>query len=237
MAKMLVKIMLRKWCSLLRLRHRVQVTMSDEPETSLKQPFRLRMYKTYKDYIKHQCSKLKVMGMASMTKQNARYYTVLRERLVRHNYRWQGKNVLCLGARLGAEVEAFIDIGCFAVGIDVNPGKESHYVVCGDFQGLQYSSESVDIVFTNSFDHAFDLNKMVEEIYRVLKSDGILVAEVVNGYCEGRGLSEVAWESTYWAGISDLVTLLGSKGLQLIEREVIKDPWPGEYIHFTKLPK
>ena len=70
-------------------------------------------------------------------------------------------SVLCLGARQGTEVKAFLDLGCFAVRIDLEPGAENQFVVQGDFHDLKFPTESVDIVFTNSLDHAFDPKKMI----------------------------------------------------------------------------
>ena len=51
----------------------------------------------------------------------------------------QVRTVLCLAARIGTEVKAFLDLGCFAIGIDLNPGTDNRYVVHGDFHDLQFA--------------------------------------------------------------------------------------------------
>ena len=55
----------------------------------------------------------------------------------------------------------FIDHGAFAVGIDLNPGRDNRWVVIGDFHALQYADASVDVVYTNSFDHVFELERVL----------------------------------------------------------------------------
>ena len=37
------------------------------------------------------------------------------------------------------EVRAFLDHGAFAVGIDLNPGRDNRYVMVGDFHQLQFA--------------------------------------------------------------------------------------------------
>ncbi|CAO0820302.1 hypothetical protein DFAR_1470047 [Desulfarculales bacterium] len=66
-------------------------------------------------------------------------------------------------------MKAFFDKDCFAGGIDLNSGYDNRYVLSGDFYHLQVANDSVDIVFSNSFDYAFDLNKLMGEVTRVLK--------------------------------------------------------------------
>lgn len=51
------------------------------------------------------------------------YRKHLRDRLQSH-INVKGTSVLCLAARVGTEVKAFLDLGCFAMGIDLNPGLE-----------------------------------------------------------------------------------------------------------------
>jgi ubiquinone/menaquinone biosynthesis C-methylase UbiE len=94
-------------------------------------------------------------------------------------------SVLCLAARLGSEVEAFISLGHFAIGIDLNPGPDNPFVVSGDFHALQFADHSVDCVYTNSLDHAFDIEKITREVRRVLKPGGMFLLEAVAGHEEG----------------------------------------------------
>ena len=91
----------------------------------------------------------------------------------------RGLNLLCIGARAGGEVRAFIGLGAYALGIDVAPSPKSKYVLYGDGRNLQFASTSVDIIFTNVLDHIPDLTLFAKEVARVLKPNGILIAEVL----------------------------------------------------------
>ena len=106
------------------------------------------------------------------------------------------RTVLCLGVRLGTEVRALHSLGYFAIGIDLNPGEENPYVLPGDFHSVVFPDGSVDAVYTNTLDHVFDLDKMIGEIRRLLRPDGIFIADVLQGYDEG--FVPGAYESTHW---------------------------------------
>jgi len=193
---------------------------------------RARIYADYGEYIRHQQSKL---DLVDLSEYDARYPRVLRERLASHNLVAPGMTVLCLAARLGSEVKAFRALGCFAVGIDLNPGAANQYVLFGDFHDLQFPSASTDVVFTNSFDHVLDIERVSREVRRVLKSDGLMIVEAVRGAAEG--VSPGYYESFFWSRIDDLVNLFERAGFVLVSRSPIEDPWPGEHLCFRKRAK
>ncbi len=90
----------------------------------------------------------------------------------------EGENVLCLGARTGEEVKAFRDLGFKNTkGIDLNPGPNNNYVEKGDFHNLTNKDNEIDTIYTNCLDHSFDLEKIINEINRVMKKDGTLILE------------------------------------------------------------
>jgi len=187
--------------------------------------FKKRVYRTYDQYVAHQAAKL---DHKDLTKYDVKYREVLRLRLERLEFLKPGASVLCLAARLGTEVKAFIDVGCFAIGIDLNPGKNNRYVVVGDFHDLQYASGSVDAIFTNSLDHTFDISKLLGEVTRVLKPDGRLIVEAMSGSDTGRGPGD--YESFWWSSIDDLVAIFEKAGFELTSRERFGYPWKGEQL-------
>ncbi|MBM3458075.1 MAG: class I SAM-dependent methyltransferase, partial [Armatimonadetes bacterium] len=136
-----------------------------------------RRYGTYEEYVEQQRAKLLTLRPDWLAGYDTRYHQALRARLGEHGLVGPGSSVLCLAARIGTEVKAFLDLGCFAVGIDLNPGAENRYVVTGDFHALQFPDQCVDAVFTNSLDHAFDLPRLLGEIRRVLRPEGLVVLE------------------------------------------------------------
>ena len=187
--------------------------------------FKKREYVSYQDYVRHQQSKFAFLNLAEYDRT---YREQLRERLRSSPFLKPGASVLCLGARQGTEVKAFRDFGCFAVGIDLNPGKDNLFVLPGDFHDIQFPSASVDIIFTNSFDHTFDPSRLLSEITRLLKPDGVLVIEAMQGETEGTTPDHYA--SFWWQKIDDLVALIERRGLKVFRRTPFKQPWPGEQI-------
>jgi hypothetical protein len=88
--------------------------------------FLKRDYDSYEDYLAHQKSKLELHDFGDY---DAEFHNALRERLAALDVDWKGRTALCLAARIGSEVKAFRDLGCFAIGIDLNPGKQNPYVL------------------------------------------------------------------------------------------------------------
>lgn len=131
-----------------------------------------------------------------------------------------GIRVLCLGARLGGEVEAFIERGCFAVGIDLNPGSDNKYVLHGDFHNLQFASGSVDMVYLNCFDHCLDPAKVLSEIVRVLCPGGKFIMEAKAGTDESeiRSMGSDRWDCLEWKSLDELGQYVVSHGFILDKR-------------------
>ena len=189
--------------------------------------FLSRSYQTYHDYLAHQKSKLQLHEFGDY---DAKFHHALSARLADVDVDWRGRNVLCLAARLGTEVRAFTDLGCFAVGIDLNPGAQNRHVLYGDFHALQFAAHSVDCVFTNSLDHAFDISRLAGEVLRVLKPDGFLIVEALKGKREGA--EPGFFESFWWDSIDELVRVFETQGFQVARRVPIDYPWAGEALHF-----
>lgn len=189
-------------------------------------PISQRSYRSYDSYLSQQRSKLALVDLD-------RYDTVFRQALAERmrTNSLAGRTVLCLAARIGTEVKAFHDVGAFAVGIDLNPGRANQWVLPGDFHRLVFPDASVDVVYCNSLDHAFDLPRVVGEARRVLKPHGVFLVDAQ------RGASEVtfdAWSATSWQSIDDLAKAVQEAGLRLIAREPIDAPWIGEQLTFRK---
>ena len=90
------------------------------------------------------------------------------------------KRCLCLGARTGQEVVALKELGVEdVVGIDIVPHEP--LVVEGDIHNLNFNDDSFDFVYTNIIDHSLYPEKMVSEIERVLKVDGVFMLQIQLG--------------------------------------------------------
>jgi len=79
--------------------------------------------------------------------------------------------VYCLGARTGAEVEAFNDLGYYlALGTDLVPFRD--IVIVDDIHNMQFEDNSVGLFYTNILDHSIYPKVFLSEIKRCLKDGG-----------------------------------------------------------------
>jgi ubiquinone/menaquinone biosynthesis C-methylase UbiE len=124
--------------------------------------------------------------------------------------------------------------GCFAVGIDINPGSHNRYVLHGDFHEIQFPNASIDVIFTNSLDHVYSIERLLAEIQRVLKANGLLVVEAMLGSEEKKPNPSLLYESFYWTKIDHLVSLFERSDFRLVERCSFDYPWRGEQLSFQK---
>lgn len=193
-----------------------------------------RAYRDYGVYRAHQVLKLDALREKSIRGHDHRFYAALRQRLGEDPLGFAGRRVLCLGARQGTEVRAFIDEGAFAVGIDLNPGRDNRYVMVGDFHDLQFADGTVDVVFTNALDHAFDLGRILSEVKRVLTPGGLLICEVGLGRDAGAGPG--FYESLSWANVDDILDRIRGHGFELDRRRFCESPWLGEQLVLRKAP-
>lgn len=186
-----------------------------------------RSYASYEEYAAHQAEKL---GKLNLTHDEKQFSAALRERIkYLEPVIGTGKNVLCLGARTGIECAVFIEMGCFSVGIDLNPGAKNKYVVTGDFHALQFATHSVDAIYCNALDHAFDLPKILHEVRRVLKPKGLFIAEIVDPTVRGLGDYEVLW----WENTDNIVDAIQNHGLALWKHFPFEYPWQGLHAAFV----
>lgn len=181
-----------------------------------------RRYANYEDYVRHQRSKLPLVDLSDYDKE---FRANLAERLGDGD--WAGKAVLCLAARIGTEVRAFHDAGAFAIGIDLEPGKDNQWVVPGDFHNLVFPDDCVDGLYCNSLDHALDLKRLLAETRRVLKPSGVLLIDAQQGSEEFDD-----WAATAWKSVDDLIAVIESTGFVLKDRKPITLPQLGEQLRF-----
>lgn len=181
--------------------------------------FKKRSYSSYQRYLKHQAAK---PGRVQFTGHDEHLRAALRSMVAEDGVVKPGMSVLCLGARFGGEVKAFLDRGCFAVGIDVRTSPENRYVLHGDFQHVQFADSSVDAIYSNALDHAFDPATVLGEIKRVLKPGGYLLLDIPPGEEEGHppGL----YESFYWRTAEDFIALLGVENFRVVRRQPCEYP-------------
>jgi SAM-dependent methyltransferase len=193
--------------------------------------FEKRRYESYEAYLEHQKAKLETHEFG---KYDAEFRAALSERLRALEIDWRGRNVLCLAARIGTEVKAFLDLGASAIGIDLNPGPNNPYVVPGDFHDLKFAPGSMEVVYTNSLDHAFDIGRIAKEVLKVLTADGVFIVEAAHG--RDQGVNPGFFESFFWKNLDELTRAFENAGFMVTRRAAINFPWPGEQICFERSP-
>lgn len=182
-----------------------------------------RDYASYDEYVTHQQQKftemLKLKG--GFTGQEILDY---RKRFYRRFRHLPGilppdAVIVCAGARQGTEVEVLRDLGFSnAWGIDLNPGPDNPLVRPGDFMKMENADASVDLIYSNCLDHAFDLGGFLREHRRVLKSDGFALYDFVPS--GGTGAFEaVEWES------EDALFRLFLESFRSLERVESEEHW------------
>ena len=177
-----------------------------------------RRYESYEAYLDHQAAKLDEIT-DRLEETAAVDLAEFRRRFETCSALPAHARVLCLGARRGTEVEAFLQLGHFAVGIDLNPGEANRFVLHGDFHHLVFADESVDVVYTNVLDHVFDLERAMAEVTRVLQPHGMLLAEILPGYEEG--FTPGRFEATHWPRLDVLIEQI--EAVSQLRRESVRD--------------
>ena len=175
-----------------------------------------RDYASYDEYVEHQSSKLAGI-IDRLREKDAEEFEEFRERFASCDALVDAGSILCLGARLGTEVRALHSLGHFAVGIDLAPGPDNPRVLHGDFHALVFPNGSVDAVYSNALDHAFDLDRMLSEVRRILRPGGCFVAEIFDGFDEGSFPGN--FEALWWASAQTLTAKIAKVGGFEIEQD------------------
>lgn len=133
----------------------------------------LHKYPTYDEYINHQRTKTEdpVRRLTWGTDEwdnRVNWFTELFYQ--NKDIITQCKNSLCVCARMGHEVAALQNYGLESIGIDIVPSRP--LVIKGDMHRLDFTSNSLDLIFSNSIDHSLYPSKFISEIERVLKPGG-----------------------------------------------------------------
>lgn len=160
--------------------------------------FHYRDYEDYDEYLTHQVQKFDEMlkakgGFAGREIASYRYKFYRRFRYL-PAFLPNSAHILCAGARQGTEVEVLRDLGFSnAYGIDLNPGPDNKLVRVGDFMHLQNEDSSLDMIYCNAVDHAFNLDSFFAEHARAIRPNAYALYDIAIG--EGGAFEAVEWKS------------------------------------------
>lgn len=153
-----------------------------------------REYKDYDEYTAHQIEKTADPDRRARLLQEFRF----NEKVKYFKEKFQhfldsGINfgqTVCLGARMGEEIEALLQLGADCYGVDLVPHPP--HVREGDFQDLHFIEDgTIDTFYTNSLDHASDPEKVFSEASRCLKDGGTFILDYFHRHWEDHAASEI----------------------------------------------
>jgi SAM-dependent methyltransferase len=169
----------------LRAKHHHQNTTDPPPEKQSYGSGDLKIrpgYPSYKSYIQRQLKKtlnpkLRELWTTRDWDRKIQVFAIFFQDLKQKRLLSNESKALCIGARVGQEVEALRRIGVSdSVGIDLVPSPP--LVMRGDFHNQPFDNETFDFEFSNVFDHALYPDRFVAEIERTLKPGGVCVLHV-----------------------------------------------------------
>jgi SAM-dependent methyltransferase len=160
-----------------------------------------RQYKDYDEYVAHQKVKTadpdrreRLLEESAFNKKVSyfkRKFENLPLQSIKHS------KMVCLGSRMGEEVQALQELGADCYGVDLVPHPP--YVREGDFHNLDFISDSeVDIFYTNSLDHSSDPEKLFSEVSRCLVHRGYFVLDYFPGHWEDHAASLIEEPSEFF---------------------------------------
>ncbi|XP_068325701.1 uncharacterized protein [Pyrus communis] len=154
-----------------------------ETNTTSAKDIRIRPgYTSYEAYLERQVNKtnnprLRQLWTTRDWDRKIQVFSQVFQQMKRQNLLTDNCKALCIGARVGQEVEALKRVGVSdSVGIDLVPFPP--LVVKGDFHNQPFGDDTFDFEFSNVFDHALYPRKFVSEIERTLRPGGVCVLHV-----------------------------------------------------------
>ena len=170
---------------------------------------------SYNSYLKHQAFKYFLLKNRLNT--NFDFQTKYFKKTFKKLKFLKG-NILCLGARTGAEVKSLRDLGYFAIGIDLEYPKKSPYVMYGDFHKLSFPNQSFNIIYGNILDHVYNYKNFFREILRITKTKGRLIFDIQKGEEETERSNFGHFETYGWANSNMIITEILNYKIKLIKK-------------------
>lgn len=172
-----------------------------------------RSFPTYENYVHRQGGKARNSPeklQRQLPRQLDQFHRIFRNAAQHLN---QGRPVLCLGARTGAESLGANAAGFIgSVGMDLHPAGPT--VVQGDWHAMAFDDHAFSNAFTNSLDHCLHLDQFAAEVRRVLTRDGRFYLMATNrpGKTAEKWLSITSNEALYWDTSQDLADAICGHG-------------------------
>ncbi len=174
-------------------------------ENQMQEDFHYRDYEDYEEYKIHQIQKFnEILKIGYFSNRTIYFYRIKFYKTFYNLSKYVPKSsyILCAGARQGTEVEVLQDLGFKkAYGIDLNPGPNNKFVKFGDFMHLENPNSSLDMIYCNCLDHAYNLESFFTEHARVIKPKGFVLYHIP---LRGGG----PFESVNWKSSTSIIILM-----------------------------
>jgi SAM-dependent methyltransferase len=110
--------------------------------------------------------------------------------------------LLSVGSRNANELD-YIELKCGVRTVGLDLFSVDKRIVEGDMQNMPFEDHEFDVVYSShSLEHSYDVGVVVNEVLRVVKPGGIIVAEVPINYKVGVGVSFAdLWDAGSSAGL------------------------------------
>jgi len=198
-----------------------------------------REFSDYETYKKKQAAKASYNNsalLATITERRKGF----KKLFTKHKENLMPGNIVCLGARTGCEVIGAREAGFKnSIGVDLCPIGDT--VIEADWDILPFDDSSFNNAFTNSIDHVADLGKLVKEIKRVLKPDGIFFMMIVTRSGKKGGPNTFEnWlemggnEVLYWDDPFDVAEVFLKQGFMLETHILPKGKWNSFFLRNKK---
>lgn len=189
-----------------------------------------REYKDYNEYTTHQIEKTADPERRARLLQKFRFnekVLYFKEKFQRFLDKANFGQTVCLGARMGEEIEALLQLGVDCYGVDLVPHPP--HVREGDFQDLHFIEDgTVDTFYTNSLDHSSDPEKVFSEVSRCLKEGGTFILDYFPGHWEDHAASYIEAPDQFFVNMkhetvlinSDVVSTMSNTAWELVFKKV-----------------
>lgn len=154
----------------------------------------LQSYRNYVEYLEHQKEKTldperRKKWLSEEWQPKLDYFQSIFSEVVEKFPTIKGGRGIGLGARTGQEVQAMINLGINATGVDLVACEP--LVIEGDIHNLPFEDESFEFAFTNIFDHSLYPEKFLKEMDRVVKPGGVILIHLAFGDTDAYGVNEI----------------------------------------------
>ena len=177
----------------------------------------IKQYNNYTEYLTHQREKTanptnRKIWLSKEWSPKIKLFEKFFQHTILKYPKIKGQKAIGLGARTGQEIQAMLNVGLNAIGIDIVPCKP--LVIAGDIHNIPFKDNTFYFAYSNMFDHVLYPDIFVKEIQRIVCHEGLVLLHIATGKL-GK------YECTEIQNIKD-ITILFSEECIIWQRQIPK---------------